>query len=245
MKKLLILSGRNSKRKIIRFWLAVTATVVCPDYSRAQNKFDPAKAFSSLPIGKVTTKRALGIVTRAMKELRKEYSDAFISCIKDSMSGKEAELKRIITANNSKILPQANTNEKVVIDYALNDILTAHSTESTDTKTTHGGSLFFDFVEFTPDDEPIDDEFSRASISYKQTELVYNRCQIIKYLTDMADQHQTMEWIASDLLINNMSVSQYVADKTKSGVKDKIIVKEVKKQIVMLIDNTLIKPDNK
>jgi hypothetical protein len=161
---------------------------------------------------------AIDIVKKALKVLRKEYTDSRIAQNSDQLQSRRSALQRIIEEDNKQFVSGTSAA-------ALSE----------------GNVFLYDFEEITDEGEIFQDsEFDRASRETKTLELEYNRINLIRLFADNMDRRDDYKFIARELRIDGVNVTDYVTAQRATSTKEEDMVSKVSTEIVKLIDSVFI-----
>ncbi|MFN4956192.1 MAG: hypothetical protein ACK5E7_01390, partial [Cyclobacteriaceae bacterium] len=156
------------------------------------------------------------IVKKAIRSLRDQYSNSVIAQKNTQLVSQKSELKAIIDTNNKKFLPQANP------------------------ATTEPQDFLFDLEEVAIAETFPENDFDSKSREIKKSELELNRMTLIRLLADNIDTREDYKMIASELIIDNLGVTDFVAAQKAKGVSEQEIVKNISTEIVNFVDQIFI-----
>jgi hypothetical protein len=159
---------------------------------------------------------AMQLIKQAMRDLRKEYSDAVLNKLKTDLQQSRAAVERLV-------------------EETRNEMHVATADVATDSES---GSLFYDMVPVSQ--TPPDDEFSKLSIALKKKELEYNRVVTINFIADDMNRRDDYKVIATGLEINQQPAATYIDGEKKKNVPDADIVRKVKETVVATIEGILV-----
>ncbi len=156
----------------------------------------------------------LDLLKKALKELRKDYSDSKINDLQKHVDSKSGELNKELAAQDSR--------------YNM-------STRNIATETP-GESLFFGMAEEQP--QQIDNSIAAQ---YKKIELAYNTALVIQLIAQDGKNEQTRKDMAAELTYDGKNIQVYIEEQKKLNKADDEIIPAIKSSIVIFVESTLKK----
>jgi hypothetical protein len=162
----------------------------------------------------VVSDATIDLLKKALKELRKNYSDSKIKDLQQQRDGKESQFDKELTAQDAR--------------YNF-DKATIPSVDP-------GENVFFE----TNEDESSDDTASPAS-QYKKLEMEVNKAQIIRLIAEDKKNEQAIKDMAAELTYNGQSIQEYIEQQRTNKTSDDEIVTAIKASIADFVETTLKK----
>lgn len=162
----------------------------------------------------IVSDAVLDLLKKALKELRKDYSDSKIADLQKQLDNQESQLDKELAAQDAM--------------YNLN------TTETSDE--TPGENLFFELSK-----EDVQDNGNSTARLYKNLELEVNKALVIKLIAQDGKNEQARKDMAADLKYNGKNIQVYIEEQKALKKSDDDIVVAIKASITEFVENTLKK----
>jgi hypothetical protein len=156
----------------------------------------------------------LDLLKKALKELRKDYSDSKINDLQKQVDTKSSALNKELAAQDSRY------------NMSTGNIATE----------TPGESLFFGMAV-----EQVQQTDNSIAAQYKKIELAYNTALVIQLIAQDGKNEQTRKDMAAELTYDGKNIQVYIEEQKKLNKADDEIIPAIKSSIVIFIENTLKK----
>jgi len=157
---------------------------------------------------------SINIIKEAVRSLRKEYDDSRIRSLSSDLEDQMAALDKYVQ-NKQKDYSGSTTSDDV-------DILS-------------------DNLELVKDaGSNSNSEFDKASASFKQAEVMYNRAIVVKWLSRDFNSKDAFVAIAQGLTINGQNADQYIQEQKQKGKANDALIADIKQSIVDYITVVLV-----
>jgi hypothetical protein len=155
----------------------------------------------------------LDIVRKALRELRREYTDQRIDNASTSLAQNKNTLDQYLSTRHNAILtsPSSPTSEP----------------------------MYGEFIEDTETLRAGETEFEEKSKAFKFAEREYNKTIIVKIFADENRKDNELTIIAQGVVINGKVLPEYLAEEKSKGRKESELVTDTKNAIVELIEKIL------
>ena len=169
------------------------------------------------------SKEEFKIIKKALKDLRKDYSDEEYESIKIKSDSAKHQLEDHIQRHNSQFFNSSS-------DYVYED-------EEDDEEIEYVIEIVLNEEEEYKVDE--DDEFRILSIAYKTLEYQYNKATLVRTFSKSSNQDKDYALVILNIAINELNLKTYL-EKSKETKKPKSEqIHEVKNAISELIEEIL------
>jgi hypothetical protein len=162
----------------------------------------------------VVSEVTVDLLKKALKELRKDYSDSKIKDLQKQVEAKSGELNKELAAQDSR--------------YNLSAGNIASETP--------GESLFYGMAE-----EQAQQTDNSVSAQYKKAELAYNTALVIQLIAQDGKNEQTRKDMAAELTYDGKNIQVYIEEQKKINKADADIIPAIKSSIVVFVESTLKK----
>jgi hypothetical protein len=162
----------------------------------------------------VVSEVTLDLLKKALKELRKDYSDSKIKDLQKQVDSKSSELNKELAAQDSRY-----------------NISTGNIASETP-----GESLFYGMAE-----EQAQQTDNSVSAQYKKAELAYNTALVIQLIAQDGKNEQTRKDMAAELTYDGKNIQVYIEEQKKINKADADIIPAIKSSIVTFVESTLKK----
>jgi hypothetical protein len=153
------------------------------------------------------TEGSIDIVKDAIRSLRREYDDTKISALQQEMASQMETLDKHIKAQQQEYATQA--------------------TDDDETETVWSNLELSDELPAVPSSN-----FDQLSRAFKDSELIYNRAIVVKWLANDLNNRKAYEKVAQGLSVNGQNAEDYIqSQKTQGKTNDQIVV-AVKQAII-------------
>jgi len=162
----------------------------------------------------VVSDAVIDLIKKALKELRKDYSDSKIKDLQQQRDSKESDLDKELAEQDARYnVGQSNIP----------------SVEP-------GESMYF---ETSVDDTP-DDGYAIAN-AYKKLELDVNKAKVIRLIAQDKKNEQAIKDMAAELTYNGQNIQAYIEQQKANKKSDDEIVAAIKASITDFVETTLKK----
>jgi hypothetical protein len=188
--------------------------VVQKDPATGQTKVTPVEGGGLTPGSNVpVSSDDLNIVRKALRELRREYTDQRIDNASASLSQNKNALDQYLSTRHDAIfaMPSSPATEPMYSEFIE------------DTETLRAGET----------------EFEEKSKAFKFAEYEYNKTMIVKIFADENRKDDELTTIAQGVIINGKVLPEYLAEEKSKGRKEDDLVTDTKNAILELIDKIL------
>jgi hypothetical protein len=156
----------------------------------------------------------IDLLKKALKELRKDYSDSKINDLQQQRDNKESQFDKELTAQDARY------------NFDKTNIPSAEP----------GENIFFE----TSENDPSDNASSAASL-YKKLELDVNKAQIIRLIAEDKKNEQAIKDMAAELTYNGQNIQEYIEQQKANNKPEDDIVAAIKASITDFVETTLKK----
>jgi len=157
---------------------------------------------------------ALDLLKKALKSLRRDYSDSKIDDLQQQLDKLENQLDKEIAAQDAQ--------------YNL-----GASGESTEMP---GNNVFFEMTK-----EDAQDNSNSTSRQYKNMEFEVNKALIVKLIAEDGKNEQARKDMAAELTCNGKNIQEYIEEQKSLKKSDDDIIPVLKTSIVSFVESTLKK----